>query len=387
MKILLIQPCFVDFGGYFRSMGMARALAKRGDLVDLLISSKENSLTIKKAREIKNLTVYQLPRINFHQFVNGKIFRGLLACFFILFKNYDLIHVFESNQFESILPLVLCKMTGKKVVLDIDEEWLDSFLCKMNKLMAIYIRFCDTFLATKFDYLTVTSEHLVKKFRRLEVKHVFKIINGVDLDQFVPMNKNKARKYLSISPQEKIILAMGNTYEGERAFLLFKTFEEILKKDKTVKLYFNLDPQIFWQKEKIKKNINKDIFSHIVHTGFINLKTKKGLAYLGAADLTLFLMGNTPSEKACFPVRIGTYLNGGKVIALNKTNTEAFQTLAKYHCLVSGEGPSEMAQEIVKFFKNEQKRRQLKKKVLRAKKELSWDNLIDGLLEFYSLVS
>ncbi len=383
MKILMVQPCYVDFGGYFRSIGMAKALAKKGNQVDLLVSAKQNSLLIKKNRESKNLTVFELPRINLHQFVNGKILRGILACFFILFRKYEVIHIFESNQFETNIPLVLCKILKKKVILDIDEEWLDSPLVKMNKLMGAYIRFCDLKLAPRFPYLTVTSEHLVKKFRRLRVKHVFKIINGVDLDQLEPLKKREARKLLKISPQEKIILSFGNTYGGERAYLLFKTFEEILKKDKSVKLFFNLDPQIFWQEEKIKKGIDKNILNNITSTGFIDLKTTKGKAYLAAADLVLFLMGNTPGEKACFPVRLGTYLNGEKIIAINETKTEAYRALASYDCILTGESPPVIANEILKFFKDKRLRRRLEINVLKAKRELSWDCFISGLVKFY----
>lgn len=386
MRILLVQPCFVDFGGYFRSIGMAKALAKKEYHVDLLISSKENSLIIKEIKEGKNLTIYELPRINFHQFINGKILRGILACFFILFRKYDVIHIFESNQFETNIPLILGKILKKKVILDIDEEWLDSPLIKMNKLMGAYIQFCDLKLAPQFDYLTVTSDHLVKKFRKLGVKNVLKIINGVDLDQFVPVGKEEARRRLQISPKEKIILSFGNTYEGERAYLLFKTLEEILKKDKLVKLYFNLDPQIFLQKEKIKRVIDENILKNIVHTGFIDLKTKKGRAYLGAADLILFLTGDSLGERACFPVRIGTYLNGEKVIAINKTKTEAYLTLASYDCILTGENPSAVANEILKIFKDKRLKRKLEANTLRAKKELNWDYLINELIEFYRLV-
>lgn len=386
MKVLLVQPCFTNFGGYFRSIGIAKALAKKNNQVDLLISSKENSLLIKRNRESKNLFVYELPRINLHQFVNGKILRGILACLFILFKNYDIIHLFESNQFETNLPLVFSKILKKKVILDIDEEWLDSDLLKMNKLMATYIRFCDIILATKFDYLSVTSEYLVMKFRKLGVKNVFKIINGVDLDQFEPIKRAVSRKRLKIHPQEKIILSFGNTYGGERAYLLFKTFEEILKLDSSVKLYFNLDPEIFWQERKIKKNISRRTLKNVIVTGFIDFNTVQGRSYLGAADVILFLMGNSSGERACFPVRIGAYLNGERVIAINKTDSEAYHSLIKYNCIITGENPSAIAQEILRFFKNKKQRQKLETNVLKAKKQLSWDNLINGLLKFYQLV-
>jgi len=383
MRILLIQPCFVNFGGYFRSIGISKALAKRNHQVDLLISAKENSLTIKKTLLMKNLQVFELPRINFHQFINGKILRGILGCLFIIFGRYDVIHIFESVHFETLIPLFCCKILRRPVILDIDEEWLESPIAKMNKLMEAYIRFCDLKLAPKFNFLTVTSEYLVKKFKKLGAKHVFKIINGVDLEQFKIINKRKARRHLKISPKTKMILSFGNTYEGERAYLLLKTFQEILKLDKEVRLYFNLPLKNFLKKPKTKKEIKQSTVRKIIITGYLD---KRSLPYyLGACDLILFLMGNSNSEKACFPVRIGTYLTGGKVIAINQIETEVYNCLSGYNCILTGKNPSMIAQQIIKFFKDKQLRERLEKMVLKARKKMSWDYLIDGLIKFYQL--
>lgn len=381
-KVLFIQPCFVNFGGYFRSFSLARFLAKKGFKVDLLISSKENSILIRKEEKIKNLTVFSLPRLNLHQFINGKILRGFLGCFFIVFGKYDIVHIFESVQFETNIPLLFCKLIGKKVVLDIDEEWLDNPIYYLPiPLMKHYIEFCDLKLAPRFPHMTVTSDYLVKKFKKLGVKNVIKIINGVDFDQFHPMKKSEARKHLKISSQEKILLSFGNTYEGGRAYLLFKTFEEILKKDKSVKLYFNFRPEHFLSNPRVKKEINTEIFKNIVTTGYI--KEKMLPYYLGAADLILFLTEKTRLEKACFPIRIGSYLNGERVIAINRTDTEAYNSLTKYNCVVSGDKPAEVAQNVIKFFHDKSLRKKLEQNALKAKNGLSMEAQTNQLINFY----
>lgn len=384
-KLLFIQPCFKDFGGYFRSFTLANALVEKGHSVDLLISSRENSLRIKKYSSRKGLTLYELPRLNLHQFINGKILRGLLACLFILFKKYDLIHIFEAVQFETNLPLLLCKLLNRKTVLDIDEDWLDSPIYHQSSpLIKKYLRYCDLTLTPKSKYLTVTSDYLVDKFTKLGAPHVLKIINGVDHDQFQTISRAKAREHLGISPSAKIILSFGNTYEDERAYLLLKTFEEVYKLDKTVKLYFNFNPEHFFYMDKIKNTINQKIFKNIITTGFI----KQGMLpyYLGSCDLVLFLMGSSPAEAACFPIRIGSYLNGERVIATNQNQTEAYRTLQKYQCALVGKNPVEIAKKMMQFFRDESLRRQLEANVKIAKNKLDINYLINDLIDFYAKV-
>lgn len=362
---------------------MARALAKKGHCVDLLISSRETSFFVKKENKTLNLSVFKLPRFGFLD--NGRILRGIMACFFVIFRKYNIVHIFESVQFETNIPLVLCKVLRKKVVLDIGDDWLDSPTYHgSNWAIRRYIRFCDLKLPAKFNFLTVTSEFLKNKYNSLGKKNILKIVNGVDLSQFKSMSKEKAREALGIPSKDKIILSFGNTYEGGRAYLLLKTFEHIYNLDNSIKLYFNMDPNNYLNDSRIKEGINRNVFENIKVTGYI---TKEKLAeYLGASDVILFLTGSRDAEKACFPIRIGTYLNGERVIAIDKTDNEAYNTLARYNCVLSGEGPQAIAKKVIDFFNDELLRHKLEENVVIAKKELSWDNLILELLEFYKQV-
>jgi len=381
MKILLIQPCFENFGGYFRSVGIARALAEKANNVDLLISSKNNLLTTKKEKETDHLSIYQLPRLNIHQFINGKILRGVIASFFIAFGKYDVIHIFEAVQPETNIPLIFCKLINKKVILDIDEEWMDNVMNQKGKLMAAYMKYCDLKLTPRSDYLTVTSRYLVDKYRKLGVKNILKVINGVDLKQFTLMDKKEARRLLKIPQKEKVLLAFGNTFEGERAYLLLKTYQEIWNEDKRIRLYTNFDPRKFFKDKRIKKEISPKCINSINNLGYIS--NDKLPSYLVSSDLVLFLMGNRASERACFPVRIGTYLNGEKVIAMNITDTEACLTLKEMGCALLGNDTKQLAQLIILFLSTPTLQRKLTKKVLLAKQRLSWASISADLLRFY----
>ncbi len=72
------------------------------------------------------------------------------------------------------------------------------------------------------------------------------------------------------------------------------------------------------------------------------------------------------------------------MIALNQTKTEAYHSLAKYDCLLTGKNSAAMARAILKFYQDRKLRAKLEANTLKAKKELSWDYLIDGLIKFYA---
>lgn len=388
MKVLFIEPCFENFGGYFRAIGLTKALAKRKIKVDLLCPSKDSfSFLIEKKKLKRNVIRYELPRWEINFFVNGRFIRGIIASLFIIFGDYDVVHTFASIQIEAVIPFFVAKILRKKVIFDWDDYWQDSPLFyRSNSLIKKYLSFLENGIPKHARNMTVTSNFLEKKAKKLGSKRVLKIVNGVDLEQFVSIEKSKAREQLKIRSKEKMILSFGNTYGGERAYLLLKTFEEILKLDGSVKLYFNLDPTVYWQERRIKKEISKKILENIIVTGFIDLDKVKGRSYLGAADVLLFLMGDSSGEKACFPVRIGTYLNGEKVIATNRVDTQVYEVLLPLNCAIIGVNPADLAKKIVDFLRNERKRKALEKRVLKAKEKLSWDNLIISLISFYEKV-
>lgn len=385
MKILFVEPCYENFGGYFRAVGLAKALANRKIQVDLLCPSKDRFFFLIKRKTLrKNLVRHELPRWEINFLVNGRLVRGIITSLFVVFGDYDIIHTFASIQIEAVIPFFVAKVLRKKVIFDWDDYWQDSPLFhRSNKLIKKYLSFLENGIPKYARQMTVTSSFLEKEAKKLGSKKVLKIINGVDLEQFIPVKKTKARKRLKIHSKKRIILSFGNTYEGERAYLLLKTFEEILKLDGSIKLYFNLNPAVYWKEKIIKENINKDILKNIIVTGFIDLNKIKGRSYLGATDTLLFLMGNSPGEKACFPVRIGTYLNGEKVIATNRVDTQVYETLLALNCAIIGDSPADLAKKIIDFLGDKRKRKSLEKNVLKAKKKLSWNNLVVSLIDFY----
>jgi len=368
MKVLFIEPCFKNFGGYFRSINICKSLSKNNIKVTLLLSSdKKFQLSIKKTIINKNLIQYELPRLWVNFYINGRILRGIIATFFGLFQSYDVIHAAVPTQLESNIPAILLKLFGKKIVIDWDDLWDSNSIT--DKYLKKYIRFCEKQFPKYIKNYVVTSDYLGKLAKQRGAKKIIKIINGVDINQFKLFPKKNNLNFLTF----------GNTYSSDRGKLLIKLFEKILKLEPKATLTWNLNLKELNQQQSLE--ISKHALDQIICVG--NIQQKDLGKYISSSQAILFMMGNLDSERACFPIRIGSYLNGEAIIVLNDTNTEVVNTLKPFDCAIIDKNLDILAKKTVKLLNNPKLRQKFKLKIKYAKKQLSWDNLISPLISFY----
>jgi len=380
MKILFIEPCYVGFGGYFRALNISKGLARNGVKVDLLVTTnKKFSLKIKKRIIEKNLTIYELPRIYLHFYINGRILRGIIATLFGLFKQYDIIHAAMPMQFESNIPALILKLFGKKIVMDWDEIFEDTFPSKFP--LKQYIYFCEHKLPKYFKNYCVTSDVLAKLLKKRGAKNIIKIINGIDLKEFNPKNKLSYRSRLKLDKNTKYLFAYGNTFGANRPYKFFKTFEYIIKFDPSIKLLCNFDPMAIYQRDHLVGQINPKIFSNIINLGYITNKE-----YLYTSDAALFLSGNGICEKANYPIRISSYLGSNLIIAINDDNTEASNSLKREGCSILSPNLKTLAQKTVEFINHPNIQKKYYAKLKTAKQHLSVEQLTLKLIDFYKSI-
>lgn len=382
MKVLLIEPCFVGFGGYHRAYAIATALSKKGIGVDLLVSSNKSfTLGIKKTKLNDNFRQYELPRFHRIPIFNGRFTRAILAAFFGIFGRYDIIHACVPAQIESNIPAFLFKIFGKNVVMDWDDFWTGSPIFDEHPRIKKYVVFCEKKSPKFFENIVVVSDLLERKAREWGAKRILKLINGVNTSQFIVHSREESIKKLGLDKDKKYLLAFGNTFDINRAYLLFKTFEKIMGMDPDIYLLFNLDSKKMIEDLKPEKNVNPKCLENVIDVGYIQ---QEDLGYyLGASDAVIFLQGATENELACFPIRVGSYLNGEAIIAMNDIGSETANTLKKYGCAIIERNPDILARKAADLANDQNWQRQLKEKVRFAKKELSWDRQIESLIRFY----
>lgn len=377
MKILFIEPCHVNFGGYFRALNISKGLSKNGVKVDLLVTTNQKfSLKIKKEIINKNLTLYKLPRIYLHFYINGRILRGLIATLFGIINHYDIIHAAMPMQFESNIPALVLKILGKKVVIDWDEIFEDTFPAKFP--LKQYIHFCEHKLAPFFKNYCVTSDVLYQYSIQRGATNVIKIINGFDPQEYNPKDKLIYRDRLGLDKNTKYLFAYGNTFGANRPYKFFKTFEYIINLDPSIKLLCNFNPKDFYQRDHLKGKIDPKIFSHIINLGYITNKE-----YLYTSDAALFLSGDGVCEKANYPIRIGSYIGSNLIIAVNDDNTEVSNSLKDQDCAIIDSDLKKLAQKTVDYLNNPSLQKKYLSKLKIAKKQFSVDNISLKLINYY----
>jgi hypothetical protein len=387
MKVLVIEPCHVNFGGYFRAYNLSLALSKKGIQVDLLVSSnKKFKLGIKKTKINENFRQYELPRINLNPRINftGRVLRGLIGLVFSLKKRYDIYHVFVPTQFEANIPGSFLKLIGKKVIMDWDDYFCGSSLFDNLKLTKKYLNFCETRAPKFFENMTVVSDFLKDKAEKRGAKRILKIINGVNQEQFVVHTQKEAREKLKLDRQGKYLLAFGNNYADGRGLLLLNAFAKIYALDPEVKLLFNFDPRKIVKDFHLEGQVSEECFKNIIDVGYID---QKNLGYyLGASDASILLLGDTDDQRAGYPVRVGSYLNGEAPIIVNDTDSEVGNTLKCHKCAIIEKDITDLARKTVEFLNNPALQEELRYNIIEAKKNVSWDNLAVNLVEFYKQI-
>ena len=389
-RVLLVEPCFENFGGYYRAFGMARGLTGQGFDVTLLLSNRGPGAWRLCTNVVSpNLRVVKLPRLEWNTWVNGRLLRGCLGLLYCLFGRYDLVHLFTIVQLESLVPFLFLRifMRWKKVVLDWDDYWteqhtqLPSPSVYEHPLVRWYLRFCEYRVQALAVHGTATSEFLSEEFRRIGVQHVHKIINGVDTRQCDVVERGAARKRLGLPADALIFLAFGNSYRRARTVYLFKLFGLIAQAEPSAQLHINIDPHHLWQKYGAGETLPEGTMERMQHVGYLAGDALSN--QLGACDAVLFMMSDSPSEQACFPTRVGTYLNGERFIVMNDNKAEACRILKEHDCAIIEADLPGLAERTLAVLRSPAERRRMEDNVRSAKQALSWENLTRGLAAFY----
>lgn len=382
LHILFLEPCPVNFGGYFRANNLCRYLAKAGNKVDLLITSnKKFSLKIIKRTISPGYTIYELPRFFVNQYLQGRLLRAIISIVFALKKHYDLYHVAMLVEPETNIPALFLRLIGKKnIVMDWDEIYLNGF-SDTNPILHRYISFCEHYFPKIFPNFTVTSELLLKMAKQRGAKNVVKIINGVDDGQIKIKEHYYSLKKVRLDSSYRYLLFIGNSILGKRLLYLFNYLEQIVKLDNKIKLLVNFDYVKALKEAGYYKKYSASLFDHVVNLGYIDQGDLP--FYFAAASATLFFSEKNQIEQANFPIRIGTYLASESLIVTNDINSEASNTLKEYRCAVINKDLERLPQLTLDVINKPDMIKKYLVNIKKAKKELSYYNLNNKLSSYY----
>lgn len=382
MRILLLTHNYEDWGTYFRCFFLGKYLARIGCQVTILCASKKRfDLRIRRKTLAENLKVITLPRIRFHEYHTGHSVRAILNSFIVSLSNFDILHSFTVAQPTSALPTVVYKVLRRKpIVVDWDDDWGEG-LAKFHPLpIRKTLIFLEKNVPRVAQKITVVSDYLKNKAigYGYDKRDVVKITNGANVEAIRPMNKERAREYLGLKKNHPIIVSVGHAYMGTH-YMPFEVFSKVLVKRPEARLYL---VGSFGLSEEVKKRYKK-LLKNIILTGEVPFKEIP--YYLASADVLMLPMGDSPIERARWPIRFGDYLASGRPIVSNAVG-EVKSIIEKEECGLTS-SPTDLesfVQSILEVLDNPEMQERLGARAREvAEEKYSWEKITTDLKNLY----
>jgi glycosyltransferase involved in cell wall biosynthesis len=298
-------------------------------------------------------------------------------------KKFDLIHA------HTLLPsgFVAYKLSKKwKIPFIVTSHGMDFYRClpDVNKyrnskqynykeLKKINI------VLNKSNYIIAVSKNYAKQITEYNSKANVKVIeNSYNKDIFYKIKRGDARKKLSISLNDKILISTGNFVKSKGHIYLLQAMNEVIKKYPDIKLYI-IGGGILWKKYNRfieGNNLKKNIF-------LINEISQGELAlWNNSADIFTF-----PSISESFGVALIEAMTCGvPVIAADATGPQEIIDNYKTGIIVPKQNSQELAKKILLLISNNNLREKLSKNAMNevkkkfAKKNFDYLNLYKELI-------
>jgi len=284
MKIAILSSLAMDTGCWLRAQYLGKSLEKAG-----------------------NEIVYIKPM--------KKTMHFMLDLFLSFFKNFKLLFVKADIAIgikpypNATIPLLIKKLFGSKVVIDIDD--LDYGYRK--GLISLISKFIQKPFPKFFDVVTYHNNNL-RKFivNDLYVSNekLYKLDQGVDFDLF-DFEKYRPKKY----SKKKILVYAGHLNIASNLDDILEAFKIVLKKRDDIKLIVTGGGPMENYFKKIAKKLKLN--DKVSFTGFIP-QTQKIVEYISRADICLvYYKDNLPNRYRC-SMKLREYLAMKKIVVCNK---------------------------------------------------------------------
>ncbi len=384
MRIVFLVAAPIGRGVYWRAFHLARHLLKYGHKVRLICLSK-GVRSPKIISYSSNNEIILLPTSDsFGSWVTHQTVNSLRNVSYALSFDPDVIHVFGMVNPSAALAAVCLAFLAKakrremKLFLDWDDLWFDGsqgILRDYNVFIRTVGRTLEQRTLFFGDALTVVSEYLETKARRLMVKEIHRVPNGCDIDELSSIGRIQARKELGLPLGKPILVHVGFTD-------LAHAFEIVSHKHPQAMLIIVGEPPRFISLRIPNSHHNPGI----VYTGPIPRNEVR--TYLAAADVLVLKQENEATEMARWPIRFGDYLVAGRPIVTGRLG-EVGRIMSSGKCGLTAEpgDQADLARCIIHLLENGEAREQFGKNAALVAKELAWTSIAKTLSNIYAGLS
>ena len=238
-----------------------------------------------------------------------------------------------------------------------------------------------SFFLSGVSGIVANSEGTAAAFRKAGFKNVKTVRNGVELEDFVNLNKSKSelRSELSLPEDRKIVLYTGHLYPWKGVDVIVETAKIMKDEDE---ILFVLVGGTSHDADKYRE-ITKS--GNISNTLVLGHKEKMLIpSYLKSADI--LLMPNIPisdeSQYYTAPVKMFEYMSSGVPI-ISSDLPSLREILNEGNSVLIGSGnPEKLREAILLLLGDKNKSARISGKALSDAQKYSWDNQVGELYGF-----
>lgn len=383
MKILWIEHGQYITVGVAKAMEFAEAVARRGNKVTFILTSKTSRLSSRMFTK-NSVDYYLSPSLLWGKWRHGAdpwdAFRRILHL-----RNCDADIIFAGDSRPSvILPSLFYKWkSGTPLVL----QWADLYSDggtiseRSNRLYQYTFGYVESFFETAFrlkaDGARVVSTCLAERIRMMgyPVEQTLLLPNGCVVDRAKLMDKQKAKERIGWDKDKIYIGHLGRIYPRDYD-LIDCAFKKVALGRDDLKLVFVGDVA----RRPYYKN------HHTIYTGRVDDAIYQD--YCNAMDLFVLPLYMSVANMARWPSKIGDYLSYGKpVIATPVSDVPQIYSTKPVGVLSESDDVESYAVAMTKALEQRMIWNEWGANALDyAEKHLDWNILADQLLNFFDYI-
>lgn len=320
-RILILNHNVREHGTYFRAWKVARVLARRGWKVTFVTTGHGWYRPRRGTRD--GITVWETPCWSpLHHADEGWSPLGLKWRLAIaMWKRFDVVYSFSHRPVDQLPACLARRLRGALWVCD----WCDLYggeglnamaRARRGKARTWRQRLRDSLdrvderlenaAARRCDLLTVISSFLADRARELGTSgsRILHMVSGADLEQIRPLNKHDCRARLGLDPA-RIYLGYIANYHPDETLLLDAL--AIVARERPNVGVIAVGPEFYGGAQALAARGLAERVRHFGRVPFAEIAT-----YLGAADILLVPMTDTPFNRSRWPNKIGDHLAAGR---------------------------------------------------------------------------
>jgi len=348
-------------------MKTCEALVQNGEQVELWITNRKkagegrgfpdnifNFYGVKRKFPIKKIPVIELISKKCKAYFYLESFSFLIMAFFALLRKKGDFIIYTRDESVQFLKF----FTGKKIF------WESHMVPKLDFLIKRRLK--------KINGIVAISESLknilINKYKinndKISAAH-----DAVDIDDFSDfLPKNKARDFLGIPQDKKVVLYIGGIVRHKGIFVLLDV-AAMLGDDYLFEIvgWFVHD-----ESDLAKKYVEDKKIGNVIFRGYIPRNDIP--KYLSSADVLVIPNSSLNEESRAFtsPMKLFEYMSSGRPVVASATTTILEILNEKNAILVKPDSPEDLKNGILKIFQDENLARTISENAKKDVQNYTW---------------